>query len=138
MQSPRSKRPAPDTAERKPPEIAGVKIAASIAPDDMARAVADQRAMFRDMADAVERGEPLTGYLAKIAGAALRSVADGLTTHKPRKVGHKSEFDRGEALIFYHIASNNGLSKTAAFERVADIYGVTRQSIEKKLGKDAT
>lgn len=101
-----------------------------------ARIAEREREWLRDMADAIERGQPLSeGHRVCIA-AILRDRAEKIPQTLPRKRGQAPRINPSSiAMEFELLIRKTKLSKNAARERLAEKHGVTVEAIRIALSK---
>lgn len=107
-----------------------------ISPDEYARAAQSQRELAREMADKIERGEPLEHRMHRmIAAGILRLWADNLSDTAPRKPGQAPRVHAGEVAMQVAVLRVQGIAKTRAIAQVAEDLGVSDEAIRKALKK---
>lgn len=93
-----------------------------------------QRKYLLELADRVEKGEPLNRFDTKFVVLALQNLAKTISPIRKRRVGRPDKL-RDEVRLKYAIMrTHDGLSKNAAIEKIAEIHGVSITSVRKKLG----
>lgn len=108
----------------------------NVSPEEYAKVAQDQREWARNLADKIERGEPLdTGLDRKVAAAILRGWADNLPDTAPRKPGQAPKVDAGEVAMQVAVLRVQGIAKGRAIAQVAEDWGVSDEAIRKALKK---
>lgn len=105
-------------------------------PERYAHIIREQKKYARELADRVDRGEPLDEMGSEIVSSLLRSWADKIPEEQPRPRGHQPQFASGAAALYVANRRRRGESYRQAVANVAEHYGVTDESIKKALKKD--
>ncbi|MEO7477717.1 MAG: hypothetical protein ABIT64_00600 [Lysobacteraceae bacterium] len=106
-----------------------------ISPDAYARTAQSQREHVRNIADKLDRAEPLDDVDRMMAAAILRGWADNLKDKQPRRQGQAPQFDHANAAIHYACLRRKGVGRTVAIKQLAEAYDVTNEAMRKVIGE---
>jgi len=105
--------------------------------DNQFKKTAENNKIFlRKIADSLEQGKQLDRLQVDFAAAALRHVADTLTTKRPRpnRPPHKVPGDAA-MLLALHVVTKRCKSKQAAMEELAELWGIDDISTIEKAAR---
>lgn len=98
-----------------------------------ARIARKQKAQLRDLAERIERGEPLGQIERRVVAAVLRAHADRMPETMPRKAGRAPQINRSAVALEFEQLTRRGMTRNGAREHLAEKHGVSVEAIRQAL-----